>query len=100
VLSALSITNLALISSMVAWLLEQKNEVHDYQVNWPSNLTPLNVEPKNIWADQGYESNGVSGYGCFLGIFGMITAWRMRKAGRVRRTNLFTDKISTDHGSH
>jgi hypothetical protein len=84
VLSALSITNLALISSMVAWLLKQKHEVHTYQVDWPGNLTPLQVEPQNMWVDQGHESNGVSGYGFFLGIFGMITAWRLHKTGRVR----------------
>jgi hypothetical protein len=73
---------------MVAWLLKQKHEVHTYQVNWPGNLTPLQVEPKNMWVDQGHESNGVSGYGFFIGIFGMITAWRLRK-GRVRCMHSF-----------
>jgi hypothetical protein len=69
---------------MVAWLSKQKHEVHTYQVDWPGNLTPLQVEPQNMWVDQGHESNGVSGYGFFLGIFGMITAWRLHKTGRVR----------------
>ncbi|KAF1943701.1 hypothetical protein EJ02DRAFT_443207 [Clathrospora elynae] len=81
-LSALSITNLALISSMVAWLLEQKHNVHTLQIDWPGNTTPLNVEPKDMWTDQGHESNGVAGYGFFLGIFGMMTAFRIRKAER------------------
>lgn len=83
VLSALSITNLGLISSMVAWLLEQKHNVHNFVIDWPGLQFDLNVEPKNLWVDQGHESNGVAGYGFFLGIFGMITAWRYRKAARV-----------------
>lgn len=82
ILSALSITNLALISSMVAWLLDQKHNVHSYRIDWPGNTVQLNVEPKNLWVDQGHESNGVAGYGFFLGIFGMITAWRMRRTER------------------
>jgi hypothetical protein len=43
----------------------------------------LNVEPKNLWVDQGHESNGAAGYGFFVGLFGMVTAWRMRNAQRV-----------------
>lgn len=86
-LSALSITNLGLISSMVGWLLDQKHHVHFYVVGQPTNQYELNVLPKNLWVDQGHESNGVAGYGFFLGIFGMITAWRLRKAGRVRLIN-------------
>ncbi|KAI8938495.1 hypothetical protein NX059_004385 [Plenodomus lindquistii] len=81
-LSALSIANLALISSMVAWLLDQKHNVQIFQVGWSGRSIPLNVEPKNLWVDHGHESNGAAGYGFFLGIFGMITAWRMRKASR------------------
>lgn len=84
VLSALSITNLALISSMVAWLLDQKHNVHSFLISWPGNDVALNIEPKNLWVDQGHESNGVAGYGFFLGIFGMITAWRLRRTQRVR----------------
>ena len=83
VLSALSITNLGLISSLVGWLLRQKHHVHFYQVDWPGNETRLNVLPKNLWVDQGHESNGVAGYGFFLGLFAMLTAWRMRTAQRV-----------------
>ncbi|KAL6711581.1 hypothetical protein ACN47E_004515 [Coniothyrium glycines] len=82
ILSALSITNLGLISSMVGWLLDQKHNVHSFEIAWPASSFALNVEPKNLWADQGHASNGVAGYGFFLGIFGMITAWRLRKAGR------------------
>lgn len=73
---------------MVAWLLEQKHEVHTYQINWPGNVTPLNVEPKNLWVDQGHESNGAAAYGFFVGILGMITAWRMRTAQRVRQMHV------------
>ncbi|KAJ4375968.1 hypothetical protein N0V83_001248 [Neocucurbitaria cava] len=67
---------------MVGFLLEQKHHVHSFEIDWPANTAQLNVLPKNIWLDQGHESNGVAGYGFFLGIFGMITAWRLRKAGR------------------
>ncbi|USP77715.1 1-acylglycerol-3-phosphate acyltransferase [Curvularia clavata] len=67
---------------MVGWLLKQKHDVHVYQINWPGNETLLNVLPKNLWVDQGHESNGVAGYGFFLGLFSMLTAWRMRNAQR------------------
>lgn len=88
-LCALSIVIFSLVSSMVAWLLDQKHHVHTYQVDWPGNPTQINVEPKNLWTDQGHESNGLAVYGFFLGIFGMLTAWRMRKAGQVCRMKLF-----------
>ncbi|KAF2847393.1 hypothetical protein T440DRAFT_492007 [Plenodomus tracheiphilus IPT5] len=81
-LSALSIINLALISSMVAWLLDQKHNVHSFEIGWSGSSVALNVEPENLWVDHGHESNGAAGYGFFLGIFGMITAWRMRGAHR------------------
>ncbi|KAB2110098.1 hypothetical protein AG0111_0g1222 [Alternaria gaisen] len=71
---------------MVAWLLDQKHHVHTYQVDWPGNPTQINVEPKNLWTDQGHESNGLAVYGFFLGIFGMLTAWRMRNAGQAPRS--------------
>lgn len=74
---------------MVGWLLEQKHHVHSFEIDWPANTAQLNVLPKNILVDQGHESNGVAGYGFFLGIFGMITAWRLRKAGRVCRIPSF-----------
>lgn len=83
ILCALSIALFGLLSSMVAWLLDQKHNVHSYRVNWPGNPVQLNVEPKNLWADQGHESNGLGVYGFFLGVFGMVTAWRMSKAGQV-----------------
>jgi len=67
---------------MVAFLLDQKHNVHSYLINWPGDPVPLNVLPENLWLNQGHESNGVAGYGFFLGIFGMITAWRMRRAVR------------------
>jgi hypothetical protein len=73
---------------MVAWLHKQEDAVHTYQVDWPGNLTPLNVLPKKIWVDQGHESNGVAVYGLFLGIFGMVTAWRLKKMDRVGRLSL------------
>ena len=82
-LSALSIVNLGLISSVVAWLLAQKHNVHSYRIDWPANTVELNVEPENLWVDQTYESIGVAAYGFLLGIFGMITAWRLKKAARV-----------------
>jgi hypothetical protein len=78
-LSALSISNLGLISSMVGFLHDQKDHVGAYQVNWPGNTVQLKVEPKHLWVDQGHESNGVAGYGFFLGLFGLYVAWRQRR---------------------
>jgi hypothetical protein len=80
ILSALSIANLGLISSMVAFLLDQKHNVHAYRINWPATTFDLNCEPAQMWTDQGHTSNGVAGYGFFLGIFGMIVASRLRRA--------------------
>jgi hypothetical protein len=80
VLSALSIANLGLISSMVGWLLDQKHNVHTFRIDWPGNAFDLNVEPANLWVDQGHTSNGVAGYGFFLGLFGMFVAWRTRRS--------------------
>ncbi|KAF2113949.1 hypothetical protein BDV96DRAFT_495181 [Lophiotrema nucula] len=79
VLSALSISNLGLISSMVGFLHHEKDNVHTYQVNWPGNTVQLAVEPKKLWVDQGHTSNGVAGYGFFLGLFGIFVAWWLRK---------------------
>jgi hypothetical protein len=80
VLSALSIANLGLISAMVAFLLDQKHNVHHYLISSPGLPFFLNVEPAHLWVDQGHTSNGVAGYGFFLGMFGMSVAWRTRKA--------------------
>lgn len=80
VLSALSITNLGLISSMVGFLLNQKHNVRSYKIDFQSSSFQLNVEPAHLWVDQGHESNGVAGYGFFLGLFGMFVAWRVRKS--------------------
>jgi hypothetical protein len=85
ILSALSIANLGLISSMVAFLLDQKHNIHSYRIDWPGTSFDLNVEPAHLWTDQGHTSNGVAGYGFFLGLFGMIVAWRVRKS-TVRHT--------------
>ncbi|KAH7392408.1 hypothetical protein DE146DRAFT_766681 [Phaeosphaeria sp. MPI-PUGE-AT-0046c] len=79
-LSALSIANLGLISSMVAFLLDQKHNVGSYEIDWSGTKFNLNVEPANLWVDQGHTSNGVAGYGFFLGLFGMFVAWRVRKS--------------------
>jgi hypothetical protein len=78
-LSALSIANLGMISSMVGFLHDQKDNVGTYQVNWPDNTVQLKVEPAHLWVDQGHESNGVAGYGFFLGLFGLYVAWRQRR---------------------
>ncbi|KAF2732627.1 hypothetical protein EJ04DRAFT_469882 [Polyplosphaeria fusca] len=64
---------------MVGFLHDQKDNVHFYQVNWPENTVQLGVLPKNLWVDQGHTSNGVAGYGFFLGLFGMFVAFRQRK---------------------
>jgi hypothetical protein len=78
-LSALSISNLGLISSMVGFLLDQKHHVGTYKIEWPGNTVQLPVEPVHLWTDQGHESNGVAGYGFFLGLFGMYVAWRQTR---------------------
>ncbi|OCK73365.1 hypothetical protein K432DRAFT_430627 [Lepidopterella palustris CBS 459.81] len=85
-LSALSITNLGLITSMVSFLHIQKYDVKTYQVNWPDNQLRLTVLPQHIWLDQGHTSNGVAGYGFFLGLFGMFVAWRQRDRDERRRS--------------
>ncbi|KAF2263270.1 hypothetical protein CC78DRAFT_439804, partial [Lojkania enalia] len=74
-----SISSLGLISSMVGFLHDQKDHVGSYQVNWPGRTVQLVVEPKHLWVDQGHESNGVAGYGFFLGLFGLYVAWRQRE---------------------
>ncbi|KAF2438429.1 hypothetical protein P171DRAFT_458593 [Karstenula rhodostoma CBS 690.94] len=82
-LSALSITNLGLISSMVGFILQQKNEIVTYQVNWPGRTVQLVTHPAHLWVDQGHESNGVAGYGFFLGLIAMYVALRQRhRAGK------------------
>ena len=87
VLSALSISNLGLISSMVGFLHDQKDHVGTYKINW-STPVDLVVEPKHLWTDQGHTSNGVAGYGFFLGLFGIFVAWRHRRP---------TGKVSSPH---
>lgn len=85
-LSALSISNLGLISSMVGFLHHEKDHVGTYQVDW-STPVQLKVEPKHLWTDQGHTSNGVAGYGFFLGLFGLFVAWKQRRAqGKVNLT--------------
>jgi hypothetical protein len=82
-LSALSITNLGLISSMVGFLHGQKDNVHSYSVAWSDSSVQLNVEPLHLWVDHGHTSNGVAGYGFFLGLFGMYVAWKQRQQSKV-----------------
>lgn len=80
-LSAASISELGLISSMVGFLHDQKDNVHTYQINWEPPVQ-LVVEPKHLWTDQGHTSNGVAGYGFFLGLFGLFVAWKVRRGER------------------
>jgi len=78
-LSALSITNLGLISTMVAFLHIQKTQVKSYVINWPGGPFKLEALPEHLWLDQGHTSNGVAGYGFFLGLLGLFVAFRQRK---------------------
>src|SRR5262245_30659333 len=55
------------------------DNVGTYQVNWPGNTVHLKVLPENLWVDTGHESNGVAGYGFFLGLWGLYVAWRQRR---------------------
>ena len=83
-LSALSIANLGMISSMVGFLHDQKDNVDTYRVDWPEKTVQLKVLPEHLWTDHGHESNGVAGYGFFLGLFGLYVAWRQRnRLGKV-----------------
>lgn len=84
VLSALSISNLGLISSMVGFLHHEKDHVGAYEIAWPGNTVQLAVEPQHLWTDQGHVSNGVAGYGFFLGLYGLFVAWRLGR--RTSRT--------------
>ncbi|KAF2464323.1 uncharacterized protein BDR25DRAFT_243041 [Lindgomyces ingoldianus] len=93
-LSALSIANLGLISSMVGFLHDQKDNVGTYRVDWPGETVQLKVLPKHLWVDQGHTSNGVAGYGFFLGLFGLYVAWRQRRReGRNPSKTLLTLSI-------
>jgi hypothetical protein len=96
ILSALSIANLGLISSMVGFLLDQKHNVHSYRINWPATAFDLNVEPAHMWTDQGHTSNGVAGYGFFLGLLGMFIAWRVRRSA-VRQLLFYTSVEPLPH---
>ena len=81
VLSALSITNLGLLSSMVGFLHVQKYGP-GYAVNFSGNDVQMKALPAHIWLDQGHTSNGVAGYGFFLGLLGMFIAFKYQK-GKV-----------------
>lgn len=95
VLSSLSIANLGLISSMVGFLHEQRDHVRSYEVAWPgARSVRLNVEPARLWTDQGHASNGVAGYGFFLGLFGMWVAWQQRGQTKVHTWTLTHTAIS------
>jgi hypothetical protein len=48
-------------------------------VNWPGRTVQLVTHPKNLWTNQGHESNGVAGYGFFLGLIAIYVAWRQRR---------------------
>jgi len=76
-----------MISSMVGFLHDQEDNVGAYQVNWPDRTVALNVVPERLWTDHGHESNGVAGYGFFLGLFGLFVAWRQRKRKLVCHKN-------------
>jgi hypothetical protein len=65
---------------MVGFLLDQKHHVHSYRINWPVTPFDLSVLPAHIWLNQGHTSNGVAGYGFFLGLIGMFVAWRSRNS--------------------
>lgn len=96
-LSALSISNLGLISSMVGFLHDQKDNVGTYKVNWPGKTVELKVEPLNLWTDHGHTSNGVAGYGFFLGLWGLYVAWRQRnRHGKVMCNTFFSIRIATN----
>lgn len=78
-LSAISITEVGLVSSMVGFLHDQRDNVKTYTVNWPDSTIVLNALPAHLLVNQGHETNGAAGYGFVLGLFGLWVAWRQRR---------------------
>ncbi|QDS71724.1 hypothetical protein FKW77_008680 [Venturia effusa] len=59
-----------------------------YAVQWsPNESIQMKPLPEHIWLDQGHTSNGVAGYGFFLGLLGMFVAFRYKK-GKSKSTLL------------
>jgi hypothetical protein len=79
ILTLLSIANLGLISSTIAWQVDQKHNVHTYAISWPQTSFDLNVQPANLWASQVYVSLSAAAVGVVVGLSEMCGAWRMRK---------------------
>jgi hypothetical protein len=74
-----------------ARLTSHSDVIVSYQVDWPGNTVQLITHPKNLWTDQGHTSNGVAGYGFFLGLIAMYVAWRQRhREGKVCYENRIT----------
>lgn len=72
----------AVATKLTEYLVDQ---IITYQVDWPANTVQLVTHPANLWVNQGHESNGVAGYGFFLGLIAMYVAWRQRsRVGKVR----------------
>lgn len=80
ILSLLCIANLGLISSTIAWQLDQKHNVRSYTIDWPQTTFDLNVQPARLWVEQVYISLAAAAYGVLLGLFGTFVAWRIRKS--------------------
>ena len=74
-----------------ARLTSHSDVIVSYQVDWPGNTVQLITHPKNLWTDQGHTSNGVAGYGFFLGLIAMYAAWRQsHREGQVCSENRIT----------
>jgi hypothetical protein len=78
-LSAISITEVGLVSSMVGFLHDQRDNIKTYTVNWPDSTIVLNALPAHLLVNQGHETNGAAGYGFVLGLFGLWVARRQRR---------------------
>jgi hypothetical protein len=85
ILFAFAITELGLVSSMVAFLHIQKTDVGQYSVLFPpystndnSDTFILDALPPNLWLDQGHTTNGAAGWAFAVSVAGIAAVLSMR----------------------
>ncbi len=89
-LMADSITELSLISSMVAWLHVRAGKA--FEVEGPNGPFSLHGKPENLLLNQGHSSNGASGTAFIaIGLGGILALWlRSRQLKRDGSLHGFT----------
>lgn len=84
-----SAIELALISSMVAWLLDRASGTFEINNGAAAASFPLLGEPLHLLVDQGHTSNGAAGTAFVLvGVGSIIALWLRRRAYRGRAPKL------------